>query len=945
MAIVNIKITLDADQFNAESKKAVSGVQEFGAKADVSFDSATAKAAAFSFAFTQIAIVAGTVTAALAAPIAKFSEFETAIANVGSLGVENISGIKAGILDLSANVAVPISDLTAGMYQVVSAGVAANEQIAFLEVTSKAAKAGLAETTDAINLASAVVKGYGKEWSETESILDQAFQTVKLGQTTFPELAGSIGQTIPLASALKIQTKELFGAFATLTGVTGGTSEVATQLKAVFTGLAAPTADLTRLVKQHGFETVESAAAQQGLNGILKLLQEETGGSAAKMGELFGSVEAVNALLALAGPQYDSFKTKTDAMTNSAGEMEKAYKINSDTIAAHADILQNKLDAAQIRVIDSLQPLIVGVIDLTGALVEMDWTPFIVGASASAVALAAFNFPAVIAGVSSLTTAVATFGGVLTTATGGITLAVGALATLTVAIANSIPSEEELAKQRKKTAEETINITKAEIERVKQAEKTDGATKESTEKLKAMNDQLIMQQRIISDANLLLYSKQIDQAKDSIDDLLESAGRSETIARRLNEDFLGNFSLMAEEAAKRSNDFTKQLNSAISGAIPATERGIELLKEQKAAYENVAQILGPAALAQKNYNSEIENRKRLLEAIADRDKPDKPDKTPPPKPGVELTEIHPKEIKLPSIGIPEAEIIKAQEFEIKMVDLKFQNHLTSEEQHLNDRRALLAEQATFMADYYGAESQQALEANLRKIQFEEEYQNKRKQLISQGAMSTLSTLGSLMNNYQHTSEGMFEITRGVAKVEAIVNTYNAITKALSAYPPPLSYFMAVAQGAFGFAQVEKINAVKFERKAEGGILGDIGRQVLAADFGADNGFFIGHSKEFVVNPKSTEANLALLQLINASEGAVRLHQARQNGGVVGSSASSLSASSGAGIGVVDFDAFAERIASAIEKQNIVIKTEMDFIRYYRQTLPVYEKEEARRRLA
>jgi TP901 family phage tail tape measure protein len=140
-----------------------------------------------------------------------FREFETGIANIATLGVENIGELEESILRIGSTTPIALNDLTSGLYQVVSAGVDASNQLQVLENSARAAKAGLAETSDALGLAAAVVKAYGLEWSETESILDRAFQTVKLGQTTFGELSVNIGKVAPLAATLKVSTEELFG--------------------------------------------------------------------------------------------------------------------------------------------------------------------------------------------------------------------------------------------------------------------------------------------------------------------------------------------------------------------------------------------------------------------------------------------------------------------------------------------------------------------------------------------------------------------------------------------------------------------------------------------------------------------------------------------------------------------------------------------------------------
>lgn len=51
-----------------------------------------------------------------------------------------------------------------------------------VEINAKAAAAGMAETTDALNLSSVVMKGYGDTTAEmNKKVMDLAFMTLKLG--------------------------------------------------------------------------------------------------------------------------------------------------------------------------------------------------------------------------------------------------------------------------------------------------------------------------------------------------------------------------------------------------------------------------------------------------------------------------------------------------------------------------------------------------------------------------------------------------------------------------------------------------------------------------------------------------------------------------------------------------------------------------------------------
>ena len=68
------------------------------------------------------------------------------------------------------------------------------------------------------------MKGYNSISETTaKKISDLAFQTQKLGVTTFPEMAESMQPLFPLGNSLNVSYEELFGSMATLTGVTGNT--------------------------------------------------------------------------------------------------------------------------------------------------------------------------------------------------------------------------------------------------------------------------------------------------------------------------------------------------------------------------------------------------------------------------------------------------------------------------------------------------------------------------------------------------------------------------------------------------------------------------------------------------------------------------------------------------------------------------------------------------
>lgn len=298
-----------------------------------------------------------TVTVAATAALVKFgadavsnaAEFETQMANVATLLdgdkeqiAERISELGDDVLAVSNSTGVATDELTDGLYQIISAVGDSEDAVGQMELAAKAAAAGGAETTDAINLLTAVTKGYGDTSEEAfQKASDLSFMTVKLGQTSFPELASSMGKVVPLASALGVEQEELYGAFATLTGVTGSTAEVSTQMKAVMSGLMSPTDGMTKALKSLGYENANVALESLGLQGTLDALGGTVNGDTQALAKMFSSVEAQTAILALSGAQADNFVEKTAAMYEASGATEAAFAKKTDTLEYTIQCIKN----------------------------------------------------------------------------------------------------------------------------------------------------------------------------------------------------------------------------------------------------------------------------------------------------------------------------------------------------------------------------------------------------------------------------------------------------------------------------------------------------------------------------------------------------------------------------------------------------------------------------
>ena len=299
---------------------------------------------------------AGAAVAFGAAAVKSSMEFETQMAMVSTLLDGTNEEIKKRTdelgkesLAISSKLGVPYEELTSTVYNTISAfGDLGDDVTKIAELSAKAAKAGGASATESLNLLSAVTKAYNDtSYEAQEKVSDLAFTTLKLGQTTYPELATAITKVTSLSNTMGVSQEELFGVFATLTGVTGNASEVATQYKAALSGLMVPTQSMKDVIAQLGYTSGQAMIQEMGLQKTLETLKIAVGDDELAFSNLFGSVEAKGAVLAMVGAQAENLTQKTEAMYDAAGATESAYAKTANTLASKIEIIKITLSIGQ----------------------------------------------------------------------------------------------------------------------------------------------------------------------------------------------------------------------------------------------------------------------------------------------------------------------------------------------------------------------------------------------------------------------------------------------------------------------------------------------------------------------------------------------------------------------------------------------------------------------
>ncbi len=275
-------------------------------------------------------------------------DFESNMGEVATL-VPNMSKEAFGtlskdILQFSKDVGIATSEAVPALYQAISAGVPPDNVIDFMNIAAKAAIGGVTDLETAVDGLSSVVNSYGADVITAQESADLMFTAVKLGKTNFEELSRSLFQVVPTAASLGMGFDQVAAAMAVMTAQGVPTSVAATQLRQALVEASKGGTMLSDTIVMLSGKTMRELIAEGGnVVDILEMVRQSGDITGMEFTDLFGSVEAMNAALALTGPNYSKVTAAMDEMAASAGAVNGAYDTIADTASFKFDKAMNSL--------------------------------------------------------------------------------------------------------------------------------------------------------------------------------------------------------------------------------------------------------------------------------------------------------------------------------------------------------------------------------------------------------------------------------------------------------------------------------------------------------------------------------------------------------------------------------------------------------------------------
>ena len=214
-----------------------------------------------------------------------------------------------------------------------------------LAETRDAARTAFGDQANLIDTTKAGIKMwniYGSELRSTTQSFEILSETARYGDTDLQAISESIAEILPIAKGVGIGIHDLAGVFSLLTRVSKDTSVAATNLASLMRSFTNDTKEAQEAAGELGILWDANTVKTMGFANYLTYLHDALENSNMSEGRkiellraMTGRVEAMNALLALMGDQYNNIGEAIDSVSDSYGVITEKFVNMEEQIGVH----------------------------------------------------------------------------------------------------------------------------------------------------------------------------------------------------------------------------------------------------------------------------------------------------------------------------------------------------------------------------------------------------------------------------------------------------------------------------------------------------------------------------------------------------------------------------------------------------------------------------------
>lgn len=325
-------------------------------------------------AFSAISAGVGAVASAIGDSVDAAKDFDAQLRTINTVaGVsdDQLHRIGDSIQALSRETGQTTEDLTAGFYDLVSAGIPAADAMDVLKNSATLAVGALGTTAETVDLMTTALNAFGIDASDSARVMDIFAAAVRDGKVTASELGQSLATVAPIAAAAGIEIEEVAAGYAQLTKNGVPATEAATQMRAAIAALLTPNLALAKIQKEVNINFAELARSD-GLAVALDQLRTAAGSDEAFANAL-GRVEAFSGALLVTGEnagatakELTAIKTAADKGGTAMGQFAEQAK----SAAFHQKQLDANVQTLQQDIGELLLPVYDGLVGVVGLVIQ-----------------------------------------------------------------------------------------------------------------------------------------------------------------------------------------------------------------------------------------------------------------------------------------------------------------------------------------------------------------------------------------------------------------------------------------------------------------------------------------------------------------------------------------------------------------------------------------------
>lgn len=317
--------------------------------------------------------------ALLTASIKGASGFNDAMSKMSTLfdtTETSVDDLAEQFLDLSNKTGISASELAEAGYQALSAGQNVDQVARFVETAGNLSKAGFTSSATAVDILTTSLNAYKGSCGTAEEVANKLVRTQNLGKTTVDELASSMGRIIPTASAMGVNIDNLTSGYVSLTKQGIATAEATTYMNGMLNELGDSGSTLGGILQEKTGKSFQDLMNEgYSLADVLQITKDYADENGTAYNELWGSMEAGKAGLAILNGGVEEFNDTVDIMASKTDDVGDALdKLNTPSRKVNESM--NRIRNSGIQLGTALLTALAPTIDKVASGIEKATTWF-----------------------------------------------------------------------------------------------------------------------------------------------------------------------------------------------------------------------------------------------------------------------------------------------------------------------------------------------------------------------------------------------------------------------------------------------------------------------------------------------------------------------------------------------------------------------------------------